>query len=238
MTVVAARAAALAAELGAPGVETPAPAAVEPTTSSPTAGAAEAPLLRCDGDYWTVAWQESRFLVKDSKGLRYLADLLAAPETEFHALDLVGGATAERPAAAAAREAGLEVRAGGGDAGPLLDDEAKRAYKERVVDLRQELEEAESFNDPERVASAREEIELLTRELAGAVGLGGRDRKVSSSSERARVNVTRAIRSAVEKVAANDPRLGHHLRADVKTGTFCSYAPEPGTPPWTVRGPD
>ena len=110
-------------------------------------------------------------------------------------------------------------------------------YRSRLDELREEIDEAESFNDPERAARAREEMEFVTAELAGAVGLGGRDRKASSDAERARVSVTRAIRSAVEKLGANDPTLGRHLDVTVKTGTFCSYQPEPGTPAWTVGDP-
>jgi hypothetical protein len=40
------------------------------------------------------------------------------------------------------------------------------------------------------------------------------------------VNVTRAIRTAIRRIAENDSALGEHLDAAVKTGTFCSYAPE------------
>ena len=42
-----------------------------------------------------------------------------------------------------------------GDAGELLDATAKAAYKARQDELRTELEEAESFNDPARAAKAR-----------------------------------------------------------------------------------
>ena len=205
-----------------------------PETASPTG-----PLLRWDGDFWTVAWRGEPFMVKDSRGLRHLAQLLGDPETEHHALELAQGAGVRAGSAtkAAASDAGLEARADSGDAGALLDPEAKAAYRARLTGLREELDEAESFNDPERAARAREEMEFVTAELAGAVGLGGRDRKASSDAERARVSVTRAIRSAVEKLGANDPALGRHLDVTVKTGTFCSYQPEPGTPAWTVGEP-
>jgi predicted ATPase len=233
MTVIAERAAELVAAAGGEAAPEPAPA----EAASPAAAAEAPPSLCCEGDYWTVDWRRNRFLVKDSKGLRYLARLLVEPETEFHALDLAGSPAAPRGDAQRARDAGLEVRAGGEDAGAVLDPEAKRAYRERVAELREELEEAEAFNDPERAARAREELEFIGRELAGAVGLGGRDRKSSSTSERARVNVTRAIRTAVERIGDNDPHLAHHLEGAVRTGTFCAYRPEPGMPSWTVRSP-
>lgn len=115
--------------------------------------------------------------------------------------------------------------AGGGDAGPLLDRQAKRAYRLRVEDLREEVEQGERFNDPERAARAREELELIGAQLAGAVGLGGRNRRAASGAERARVNVTRALRGAIRRVAAINPALGEHLDRSIKTGSFCVYRP-------------
>jgi non-specific serine/threonine protein kinase len=87
------------------------------------------------------------------------------------------------------------------------------------------VEEAERFHDGERAARARDELAALTAELAGAVGLGGRDRKAASNAERARVSVTKAIKSAITKIAGHDPNLGDYLSRSIKTGTFCSYDP-------------
>jgi DNA-binding NarL/FixJ family response regulator len=177
------------------------------------------------GDYWTIGFPGSLFRLKDAKGLQHLAALLRNPHKEFHALELVGGGRGALPVRG--REVIEEgMSAGLGDAGEMLDAEAKAAYRQRIEELREELEEAESWGDPERISRAREELDFIAGELAGAVGLGGRDRVAASSAERARVNVTRAIRSAVKRIGENDSALGEHLDAAVKTGTFCSYAPE------------
>jgi non-specific serine/threonine protein kinase len=198
--------------------------------AAPAAEVAAAPVLFVRaGDYWTIGDERSPFRLKHTKGLGYLARLLGAPAMEWHAADLV--ADGGLPAAAGHRSAEGEVTtvAGLGDAGSILDDRAKAAYRERIEDLREDLAEAESFSDPERAARAREELEFVAAELAGAVGLGGRDRKAASTSERARVNVTRAIKTAIQRIAENDETIGRHLEAAVRTGTFCSYAPEPRT---------
>jgi hypothetical protein len=176
-------------------------------------------VLRREGEYWSVAFEGHDFRLHDSKGLRYLARLLGSPGKEIHALDLVGAVAGSDP-----------QRAAIGDAGAVLDPQAKAAYRRRMDDLREELEEAESWNDPERAARAREETQFLARELAAATGLGGRDRRAASGSERARVNVTRAVRSALARIALHSPALGDHLQATVRTGTFCSYVPDPRVP--------
>ena len=57
------------------------------------------------------------------------------------------------------------------------------------------------------------------------MGLGGRDRRAASASERARVAVTKAIRYALGKIAEHDAALAEHLEIAVRTGTYCAYAP-------------
>jgi hypothetical protein len=188
-----------------------------------------------EGEYWTVRYDGSVARLKDAKGLRYVARLLAHPGREFYAADLEeDGRQVHRPAASAAcARAGageLTVRPDLGDAGPLLDARAKAAYKARLDELAAELEEAECCNDPGRAATARQEQEFLVRELARAVGLGGRDRRAASHAERARLNVTRAIRAAMANLARANPSLGRHLAAAIRTGRYCSYTPDPRAP--------
>ncbi|HEV2058068.1 MAG TPA: hypothetical protein VGR11_01845, partial [Solirubrobacteraceae bacterium] len=193
------------------------------------------------GDVWTIGPPGRQIQLRDAKGLAHVARLLAAPHVEFHALDLVGAATSARgdTTAAIATGAGIEVRARGeGDAGSVLDNQAKAAYRARIAELQEEIDEAEAFDDLARAARAREELAFVTRELAGAVGLHGRDRKTGSDAERARVNATRAIRNALKRIAEHDAVLGRQLGAAIKTGTFCVYEPAPGSEPaWDLKGP-
>lgn len=51
--------------------------------------------------------------------------------------------------------------------------------------------------------------------------------KAASPQERVRVNVTRAIRTAIAHVAEVHSALGQYLTHTIKTGTFCVYVPEP-----------
>ena len=62
------------------------------------------------------------------------------------------------------------------------------------------------------------------------MGLHGRDRRTGSDAERARVNVTRAIRATLKRIAGYDAKLGRTLEATVRTGTFCAYRPDPQRP--------
>jgi len=116
------------------------------------------------------------------------------------------------------------------DTGPVLDERAKSSYRARLRELEEELDEATSWADSGRAARVREEMEFLADELTAAVGLGGRDRKAGSPAERARVNITRAIHSALGRIRDHSAVLAEHLDATVHTGTFCSYVPDPRSP--------
>jgi non-specific serine/threonine protein kinase len=116
-----------------------------------------------------------------------------------------------------------------GDSGEVLDVEAKRAYRARLLELRQELEEAEQWNDTSRAERARDEIEALEAELSRAAGIGGRERRVGKAAERARVNVQRRLSDALRRIAEVHAPLGEHLTLAVRTGTYCSYSPDRAT---------
>src|SRR3954453_6620399 len=188
---------------------------------------------RCSGARATTGQSSSTadsFRVRDSKGMHHLARLLESPGIEMHALDLVHSNGSGSPVKGAAPEDELQL-GDLSDTGPLLDVEAKAAYRERLALIGEDIAEAERWNDPERLRRAHEERDALIHELAAAVGLGNRDRtSATSSAERARVSVTRAIRAAMERIAEYSPALGAHLEATIRTGTFCAYMPDPRAP--------
>jgi hypothetical protein len=116
------------------------------------------------------------------------------------------------------------------DAGVLLDAQAKTAYHRRLTEIDEDIEEAETLGDGERAAHAQAEREFLLRELSRAVGLGGRDRRAGSTSERARASVTRAIRQAMLRIGAHHPALAEHFGRAIRTGTYCAYLPDSRVP--------
>jgi hypothetical protein len=146
----------------------------------------------------------------------------------LHALELVAGEQA--PERAPRRLDPALVASLPADAGEILDTRAKAEYRHRLAELEEEAEEARALGDTERAARADEERDFLVRELARALGLGGRDRRAASPSERARVSVTRAIRAALARIREHSSALGEHLDRTVHTGTFCSYTPDPRAP--------
>ena len=200
-------------------------------------------ILRREDEVWTVEWGGKASRLRDSKGLGYIAHLLRYPRQEFHVLDMAapdsyageqfgeftGGGDEDRIPLARTREfdEGYQPNAFG-DAGDMLDARAKASYKKRLTELQEEITEARQLNQEKRVQKAEEELDALTRELARAVGLSGRDRRAVSITERARLNVLRAIKAAIQKIAKSNASLGQHLAKSIRTGTFCSYIPDSG----------
>ena len=100
----------------------------------------------------------------------------------------------------------------------------------RLIELEEEIAEAESWNDAERLSRLQEESQVLTHELTSAFGLGGRARPSAAPAERARISVTRAIRASLGRIDEHSTALGKHFDATIRTGTFCSYSPDPRAP--------
>ena len=226
-----ARATSIAAELDLSGIRDRAATLAPPGRHGRARDEAEVHVatFHREGQYWTVAYEGELARLHDLKGMRYIAALLASPGREVHVLELArlsAGPALERRGGAS--ELGRS-RLDGVDA--VLDAQAKDAYRRRLAELAEDLEEARSWNDPERVARIEREVDALTTELGRAVGLGGRDRGMPSPAERARVSVTKGIKRAVRAVARECPRLGEHLQASLRTGRFCSYAPPGRQPP-------
>jgi hypothetical protein len=167
---------------------------------------------------WSVGPAGEVRLLPDMKGLHYLRALLQRPGVEITALEISAMAAGHGPAVA---EPG---------AGERLDRRALTAYRNRLREIDEELDEAQSWNDPARAERIEAEREALLRELAGATGLGGRSRTTGGTAERARVAVRKAIAAALDRIDAEDPATARLLRRTMHTGSACRYEPDPDTP--------
>ena len=162
--------------------------------------------FRREGAVWHIAYAGQAIRMPDAKGLRDIATLLARP----------------REPVPATRLAGLVAPAG---ADPVLDDQARAAYKARLTELDQDIDDATVGNDLERAARSAAERDALIGELTHALGLRGRERRLGDDSERARKAVTARIHHAIDHLERYHTDLAAHLRAAIRTGTACAYQP-------------
>lgn len=179
-------------------------------TGAPRPGTA---VFRRDGKVRVIRYVGAGATVPDLVGFRYLEQLIRARGREIGSDALV-----------ASSEAGTTTAQHGL---PLLDRQAVDAYRRRLVEIEEDIADAEAAHDPARVSLAERDREFLVAELARAVGLHGRMRESGSDTERARTSVFRAIRYAFDRINEIEPELAEHLRRSIRTGALCSYTPDP-----------
>jgi tetratricopeptide (TPR) repeat protein len=209
--------------------------------AAPDEPAAEEGVFRLDGDTRTITFGGRTTVLRDLKGFRYLARLLADPDREFHVLDLVAVEQGTLPTGSidvvGAAEVGGPGQLGGAEGRglPGLDEQAREAYRRRLAEVDDDIDDARRCHDLGRIESAERDREYLIAELARAVGLGGRLRSVGSDAERARTAVARTLRYATDRLAEHLPALAAHLDNCLHTGTYCAYRPDPLAPVhWSV----
>ena len=167
--------------------------------------------LRPEGGVWRIEFNGTDLHVPDLKGLWHLRELVSRPREFVPALVLIGASS--------------DVPIPRGDAGPMLDREALRQYRQRLAELDDELDHAALHRDAKRLAKRSAERDALIAELKRATGLGGRPRRSGSPTEKARINVTRTIRHAITDLSTKVPELAAHLNESIATGVSCCYEP-------------
>jgi hypothetical protein len=163
-----------------------------------------------EGALWRVRRGATSAIVKDSRGMQLLAQLIERPQEEIHVLALASDDGTAVPESSA---------------GELLDETARAAYKKRLAELDADLDDAKLASDAGRLAKYRREKEAILAELARAVGLGGRSRQAGSATERARINVQRRLKDAIARIREADTELGRFFEKAVRTGTYCTFRP-------------
>jgi len=163
-----------------------------------------------EGELYRVEHGELSARIRATRGAELLSRLVDAPNQEIHVLAL------------ASDDAGATTESNAGDS---VDRSALRQYRGRLKDLEELIADAEGRADVGRLEALRREQTALEREVSRALGLGGRARQAGSTTERARVNVQRRLKDALERVAEASPELGAWLSRSVRTGTYCSFHP-------------
>jgi predicted ATPase len=179
----------------------------------------ERAVLRPEDGVWRIEWRGQSIHVPDLKGFWHLRELVARPGEQVRALSLL----------AAPIDEAISI----GDAGPQIDREALRHYRARLVELDEELDGAAAQHDVAKYAKRTAERDALVAEIKRATGLGGKPRRAGSPTEKARLNVTRTIRHAINYLSTTAPALAAHFDESLETGVSCCYAPRTNIA-WTV----
>ena len=159
--------------------------------------------------------------MRDIKGMAVLGRLLAQAGREFHVLDLVSEGASVRAVTTS-------------DTGDVIDSQARQAYRRRLEELEDEIDDAALSGDVGQGDRAQAERDILVEQLSTAYGLGGRARRGNDPIERARSTVAKRIHSAIARIGKEHPALALHLTNSIRTGRYCCYAPEHPVS-WTIK---
>ena len=174
--------------------------------------------IRRSGRHWLLALDGQHAIVPHRIGMIYLARLLTNPGQAISALDLAADSSAAVASLAVSTHQ------------PMIDDQARAAYRRRAEELMRDLAEADRDADLARAERLRSELDALVGELGRVSAKGGRTRAFVDQRERARTAVRKAIKRAVDEVTNVEPAIGELLRSGVTTGSTCGYTPTPAQP--------
>ena len=163
-----------------------------------------------EAEFWRISFAGKTVQLVGIKGFHDLYILLGKPNHPIHCAELMGTALIENGT-------------------PLIDEKAKKAYEQKILDLQEELADAESGNDLEQSRMLREEYDHLVDHLSQSLGLKGSMRQAGNPIEKALSAVTWRIRKAIDKIEKVHQPLGRHLTKSINTGTLCTYIPEKDT---------
>lgn len=193
---------------------------------------------------------EARFLGRNEillqgvdKGAAYINLLLAHPNRETSVYEIVCsyalnpvGSAADAGLGNDEMEDGFQITTGApmGDAGVVADRTAVNQYRRKVQMLLTEKAEAEDEDDHERIDEIEEELAQIAAAITGAVGKGGRLRKVADKRKNVRDAFRNAVNRAITYIGQYDKALAEHLKSSIKHSNEVAYRPEI-TIAWDVR---
>jgi len=156
---------------------------------------------------WKLSFENSVVQLPEVKGFYDIQKMLSHPRQLFHCAELMGSVINEK-------------------AEKLFDLKAKKQYEKKIVELQDDMRDAEERNDFLKLERLQDEYDKLIEYLSQSLGIKGKVRETNTPVEKARSAVTWRIRSAIARIESYHPQLGAHLSNAIKTGSFCSYQPE------------
>lgn len=218
------------------------------TISVPVASATEKQpdnFFRKRGGGW-----EARFLGRNAillpevgKGAEYINLLLAHPGRETSVPEIICGCTLNStlsPINAGLEsediEDGFQVTVGVplSDAGVVADRTAVNQWRGRYQELLTEKTEAEDEGDHERIEEILDELSQIAAAITGAVGKGGKPRKLGDKRKNVRDAFRIAVNRSITYIGKYDKVLAEHLDKFIVRGGTAVYRPEIAVV-WDVR---
>ncbi|TWU39476.1 hypothetical protein Poly41_23000 [Novipirellula artificiosorum] len=174
--------------------------------------ASQANTFRLSGDSRSIRYAKQEITLSETVGLWYLSQLLAQPFVQVNAVELEAART------------GTTTRSSNSPTGEMLDEEARRAYQQRIAELDEDIAIAEKNNDVGVLDKLNAEKQQIIAGIRRATGLHGKSR-VTTDESKSRKNIRQEMQRAIRRIAKSHPALAKHLNHAFKGNWLC-YQPD------------
>jgi hypothetical protein len=159
----------------------------------------EISLFHHEGAFWTIIFRGDKLPpIQNLVGMRCLNVLLNHPGREFRPIDLyqlsIGGKVLQKNEIKHEindlnQATGSGEKLGKSDVDNVINTEVEQNLERRLIELEQEMDDAEQRDDIERYEKAEKEKEEIERYHKKAKAIGGRVRQFSNQHNNARTNL-------------------------------------------------
>jgi hypothetical protein len=202
-----------------------------------------------EGNFWIVSIEgEETSGLKDLKGMSYLSHLFKNKGKKFHVVELerlVYGtpSTAQfqvksaittkkignkyKQVDLASEDTKNSVNTSIGDMRKIeshINPKDLRTLLDHKTSLELELDEAINTSDIEEKERIEDELMRLKKAL-NIVSFAGKGKSNKPETDKFRQRIQRTIKSAIDNINNNNPKLGQLLSDHINTGEFCFYHP-------------
>ena len=190
-------------------------------------------IFRNEGDTWAVKYNNELKNIKHTKGMDYIAFLLRHQGQKIHSMEMYQAMSGFIPnvdkrlskASPERIESDEGLHVDGKDAFELVDQKDIDSVKNTIKQLEDEHPQAMMENDSVRENEISIKLDKLNDYLSKCT-YKGKIRTISDATERMRVSIYMAIKTAKNNIKKFHKELFKHLDKFITTGTSISYSPD------------
>jgi len=183
------------------------------------------------GDIWHISAYGVKDMITDIDGFLYIHKLLQSPHAKFPVEELW---TAKKPIQENKNSEKYEKMSVGElseyqlsterRSNKTITKETVENIKDKIAKLREERKDADQMDDAEKVGNIDLDIDKLTQYYSNHVRRGRIKPEIPPRIEKARINVSRSIFRAIDKIGKKNPDLKTYLNKYINTGYTCFYS--------------
>ncbi len=175
---------------------------------------------------WFLQYGETKSALDlESHGALFIQYLLKHPGQRIHIRELWGEimGTGKKRKKATPEFEGMQSVFFDGDA--VLDPEATKNYRNRLLELSECRIKAEEDNDFSELDRINTELEMIESALKSSRGFGGRSVKIGNENIKLGDRVRKLVNRSLSIMRKRNPNMARFLKNSLKMGVYFEYKP-------------